>query len=698
MELFTKFRLILMLAVRNVWLHRTKSLIIATLLGIGSTIMTMGLSLLEDIDETMEDSIINSVAGHFQIYSNAAKDDLALFGGAFMGREDIGTVDDISKVYQALAELPEVQSVVPMGIDFGLLGRGNELDDAFDSLRKALQSNDSASVDLAIENARRQINLLKAEVEERGKVTSDKETINDYLSAIESASQDEFWKQLANRQEETLTFLETKIAPASGEKSPVYLRSIGTDFGKFKDAFSKFRIVSGQMVPDGERGMLIAYKTREDFLKNVVARLFDKLNKMLVIQKRSLRSDPEAERTAADLARQYLQIQLHIEAGELPQLRQALAAVGIPLTADSNEALTAAIQDFLKVTDDTFVQRHQVFYNEIAPLIKLYEISPGDTIVVRSYTKSGYIRNVPLKVYGIFSFTGIENSDLAGSFNLMDLISFRELYGKMSAESLQELEDLRKTSGIRQVDRASAEDDLFGDSSVIETQASQEDPAQQATAAESIKIRPQISSTFAPEEINSGLALNLAVKVQRQGNLNQEQAVLEKKLAEHGLDLKVVNWKTASGFVGQFVTIIRVVLVTSVTIILLIALVIINNSLVIAVYNRIREIGTMRAMGAQKSFVMALFLAETGVMGLVGAAIGIGLSSGLLYWMRSVGIPAGHEVIEFLFSGPRLYPNWHVDLLVGTPCAILVLAVIASVYTARYAGAVAPSEAMQDKE
>jgi len=57
--------------------------------------------------------------------------------------------------------------------------------------------------------------------------------------------------------------------------------------------------------------------------------------------------------------------------------------------------------------------------------------------------------------------------------------------------------------------------------------------------------------------------------------------------------------------VGQFVTMIRAVLYISVLIIFAVALVIINNALVMATLERMPEIGTLRAVGAQRRFCSA---------------------------------------------------------------------------------------------
>ena len=74
--------------------------------------------------------------------------------------------------------------------------------------------------------------------------------------------------------------------------------------------------------------------------------------------------------------------------------------------------------------------------------------------------------------------------------------------------------------------------------------------------------------------------------------------------ASGGLALKAIDWQKASGIVGQFVTMIRVVLYMAVLIIFVVALVIINNALVMATLERVQEIGTLRAVGAQRRFVL----------------------------------------------------------------------------------------------
>ena len=117
----------------------------------------------------------------------------------------------------------------------------------------------------------------------------------------------------------------------------------------------------------------------------------------------------------------------------------------------------------------------------------------------------------------------------------------------------------------------------------------------------------------------------------------------------------MTDWQTASGMVGQFITVIRIVLWIAIIIIFLVTLVIINNSMLLATMERVGEIGTIRAIGAGRSFVLAMFLLETTLLGIGSGLLGGATGAGLIHYLGSTGIPAaGKDILIFLFSGPRL--------------------------------------------
>jgi ABC-type antimicrobial peptide transport system permease subunit len=130
---------------------------------------------------------------------------------------------------------------------------------------------------------------------------------------------------------------------------------------------------------------------------------------------------------------------------------------------------------------------------------------------------------------------------------------------------------------------------------------------------------------------------------------------------------------------------------------LLVALVIINNSMVIATMERVKEIGTMRAVGAQRSFIAALFVAETTVLGLLSGGVGaLCAAGGILLWGK-VGLPAQNAFMTFLFSGPRLYPTVTLTHLFAAVLLILFFALISTLYPAALAARILPRVAMAEE-
>ncbi|MCX6127675.1 MAG: FtsX-like permease family protein, partial [Proteobacteria bacterium] len=576
------------------------------------------------------------------------------------------------------------------------------LDELLEGLRKALKTRDQNLIQNRIAALRFQLEQLKKELGVQRLLMRDSAEIDQELADIDRVEVAGFLDNLKIEDEEKLQYLETKIAPLSGEKAPIYLQYIGTDIELYRQNFSKFKLIEGELLPPGRRGIMLSHRVRENFLKIVVAKLFDKLNTRIHKTGIKIKGDPENERNAADLIRQYNAIMSTLNRPAAEELSTKLKLFGIkPATQESDiiAYLSSQLNEFLTVNDENFDSRFAWFYKNITPFIKLYEISPGETIMLRAYTRSGYIKSLPMKVYGVFSFAGLEDSDLSGASNIIDLISFRELYGKMTETSQNELQEMRSQLGIKPVSAAEAEDALFGEGRSTTLESRTLDRKSDQTAInQPINVKPMIPDSFNLSEITQGLALNAAIKLKDPQQLEATREELAAMLKEKGLAVRVIDWQKASGIIGQFVKIIRLVLIFAIGVIFVVALVIINNSIIVGTLHRIREIGTMRAIGAQKSFVVGLFLAETAITGLLGSLLGTLLATAILMYFSAVGIAAMNDVVAFLFSGPRLYPQMRWPLIVTAPLCVTFIATLTSIYAARHAALVQPAEAMQEKE
>src|SRR5690606_12608010 len=153
-----------------------------------------------------------------------------------------------------------------------------------------------------------------------------------------------------------------------------------------------------------------------------------------------------------------------------------------------------------------------------------------------------------------------------------------------------------------------------------------------------------------------------------------------------------------TGIIGQLVLVFRAVLYILIGIIFIVALVIINNSMVMATMDRIGEIGTMRAIGAPRRFVLALFLLETLVLGLFASAVGALGATAILGALGQSGIQTHQPFMIFLFGGTVLYPTLSLSNVVWGFAIIVFISLLSTLYPARLAARVAPVVAMQGKE
>lgn len=132
-------------------------------------------------------------------------------------------------------------------------------------------------------------------------------------------------------------------------------------------------------------------------------------------------------------------------------------------------------------------------------------------------------------------------------------------------------------------------------------------------------------------------------------------------------------------------------------IVLLMASIGILNLMLMAVYERTREMGVLAALGMKGRQLMALFLLEGMFIGLIGAIIGCIASWLLVTAVAQVGIDysfaQGTGDITALM-GDRLYPSIPIINIVYYGIAVVVIAALASLIPAWQAARNEPAEAL----
>jgi len=132
-------------------------------------------------------------------------------------------------------------------------------------------------------------------------------------------------------------------------------------------------------------------------------------------------------------------------------------------------------------------------------------------------------------------------------------------------------------------------------------------------------------------------------------------------------------------------------------IIMLVVAVVIANTLLMAVFERVREMGILAALGMKGRQIMQMFLLEAATLGLLGILVGVVLGTAIVIYMSTHGIYIGEEMagsVENIALGATMYTRLVPSTVAGLSAATLVITLLASLYPAWFAARLEPVEAL----
>lgn len=162
-----------------------------------------------------------------------------------------------------------------------------------------------------------------------------------------------------------------------------------------------------------------------------------------------------------------------------------------------------------------------------------------------------------------------------------------------------------------------------------------------------------------------------------------------------GLDVK--TWRELSPTLASYLDSARGSMYVMFFIVYVCIGIVILNAMLMAVFERIREFGVMKALGLSPGAVLGLILCETALMTGLSIAIGAALSVPILRYLTHTGLDMGRSA-GGSFMGLAFDPVWRAAVSRGTYtgpitllCAIVAVAVV---YPALKAALIRPIEAM----
>jgi putative ABC transport system permease protein len=312
-------------------------------------------------------------------------------------------------------------------------------------------------------------------------------------------------------------------------------------------------------------------------------------------------------------------------------------------------------------------------------------LSPGDSILVSGIGPMGFrIRELPIR--GIFRF----QQDVQGlsQINFIDVQSLRALLGMVVSSAGQTNLDPEETLLL---DVENPESDLFEDSLLATTGSESEKFSEDSLLA----ILGERKAGSYAAQIDRGAWNFILLKLNDENQLQPVIAELNNWFATEGIEAQAADWKVASGGLGSIADTLQIVFNVLILIIAVVAIIIIMNTLVISVIERTGEIGTMRALGAQKRTVRRMFVFETLSISLVFGLVGVALGAIVIGILNLTGVAAPNQFFEILFGGEVLHPALSLSSLLYTLAIIVAIGIVASLYPVAVALKIQPVQAIQ---
>jgi ABC-type lipoprotein release transport system permease subunit len=157
---------------------------------------------------------------------------------------------------------------------------------------------------------------------------------------------------------------------------------------------------------------------------------------------------------------------------------------------------------------------------------------------------------------------------------------------------------------------------------------------------------------------------------------------------------KILTWREQNQFVVQFEDYANAFFIVIYLIVLGITATVVTNTLVMAVFERTREIGILAAIGMKGRGIMAQFLAEAALLATGGVIGGLIIGGIAVAYFTVYGIYIGDYGITGVLFEDHIYAHLTLANTVNLAIVTYIITLIASLYPARLAARLEPVEAL----
>jgi putative ABC transport system permease protein len=308
----------------------------------------------------------------------------------------------------------------------------------------------------------------------------------------------------------------------------------------------------------------------------------------------------------------------------------------------------------------------------------------GDSLILSSISNTMGMKVREVTVRGVFRF--IHSNQFMDQINFLDIGNLRLLAGLTVASA--EAFDLEEAETA--LFDSENPDSLFGKEMLEEPEG-----AEIPIGKRLLEPLGNAGAERPPSQVDTGAWHFILIRLKEASAQDAVISDMEAFFEEEDLQAQAVEWSVGAGRMATMAYSFKTVFNLTILIVAVVAVIIIMNTLVISVTERVTEIGTMRALGAQRAVVRRMISLETLLISGIFGAAGILAGSALLAVLNLTGIRADNIFLEILFGGKVLHPTLSAPAIALALVGISAIGVLASLYPAALALRIQPVQAIQ---
>ncbi|MCL2213766.1 MAG: FtsX-like permease family protein [Treponema sp.] len=168
---------------------------------------------------------------------------------------------------------------------------------------------------------------------------------------------------------------------------------------------------------------------------------------------------------------------------------------------------------------------------------------------------------------------------------------------------------------------------------------------------------------------------------------------INKKIEPYGVT--AVDWRTSVGTSAILLLLVQVLFNAGMLLICATGVITVINILLISVFRRTREIGTLRAIGSSDLYISSLVLQENIILSVFSGAAGIGIGFLFIKWINALAFSIPNELIASFLGGQILTLDFIPKVAAVSFFLAVILGIVVSIYPINVTLRIEPVEAVR---